>query len=128
MGTVSSNTKKIYTLVVSFITIVLPFFRFRLVSLGKGTETQNIMFLYDDQTMSHLKMSTISFYLPLKVSRFSNTYYNDNYLRQFTELQINILQDKKKKQPYIKIPTQHYTAGRSLHQTMPIFLSLFIYY
>ena len=90
------------------------------MSLGKGTETQNIMFLYDDQTMSHLKMSTISFYLLLKVSRFSNTYYNDNYLRQFTELQINIPQDRKK-QPYIKFPTQHYTAGRSLHQTMPIF-------
>ena len=41
-------------------------------------------------------MSTISFYFLLKVSRFSNTYYNDNYLRQFTELQINILQDRKK--------------------------------
>ena len=106
----------------SFINIIFSFFRFPFVSLGKGTETQNIMFLYDDQTMSHLKMSTISFYLLLKVSRFSNTYYNDNYLRQFTELQINILKDrKKKKQPYIKIPTQHYAAGRSLHQTMPIF-------
>ena len=92
------------------------------MSLGKGTETQNIMFLYDDQTMSHLKMSTISFYLLLKVSRFSNTYYNDNYLRQFTELQIHILQDRKK-QPYLKIPTQHFTAEISLHQTMPIFFT-----
>ena len=89
---------------------------------GKGTENQNIMFLYDDQTMSHLKMSNISFYLLLKVSPFSNTYYNDNNSRQFTELQINILQDRKK-QPCIKIPTQHYTAGGSLHQTMPIFFT-----
>ena len=70
--------------------------------------------------MSHLKMSTISFYLLLKVSRFSNTYYNNHYLRQFTELQIYILQDRKK-QPYIKIPTQHYTAARSLQQKMAIF-------
>ena len=45
--------------------------------------------------MSHLKMSTISFYLLLKVSRFSNTYYNNHYLRQFTELQIYILQGRK---------------------------------
>ena len=73
------------------------------------------MFLFDDQTMSHLKMSTISFYLLLKVSRFSNAYYNNHYLRQFTELQVIILQDRKKK-PYMKIPTQHYTAGRSLQQ------------
>ena len=77
------------------------------------------MFLYDDQTMSHLKMSTISFYLLLKVSRFSNTYYNTHYLRQFKELQIIILQDRKK-QPYIKIPTQHYTAGGSLQQKRAI--------
>ena len=63
------------------------------MSLGKGTETQNIVFLYDDQPMSYLEMSTISFYLLLKVSGFSNTYYNNHYLGQFTELQIIILQD-----------------------------------
>ena len=64
---------------------------------------------------------TISFYLLLKVFRFLNTYYNNHYLRQFTELQVIILQDRKikkkqKKQPYIKIPTQHYTAARSLQK------------
>ena len=46
--------------------------------------------------MPHFKMSTISLYLQLKVSRFSNTHYNNHYLRQFTELQIIILQDRKK--------------------------------
>ena len=60
--------------------------------LGKGTETQNIMFLYDNLN-----------------------------LRQFTELQFFFPQDRKKKQPYIKIPTQHYTAARSLQQKMAIF-------
>ena len=55
--------------------------------------------------MSHLKMSTISFYLLLKVSRFLNTYYNNHYLRQFTELQVIVLQDRKKKNSHtLKFP------------------------
>ena len=66
-------------------------------------------------------MSTISFHLLLKASRFSNTYYNNDYLRHLPSLNLFLLQERKK-QPYIKIPTQHYAAGRSLQQKMTIFL------
>ena len=46
--------------------------------------------------MLHLKLSTISFHSWVKVSRFSNAHYNNHCPRQFTELQIIILQDRKK--------------------------------
>ena len=70
--------------------------------------------------MHYLKMSTISFYLLLKASRFSNTYYNNHYLRHLQSHNFFSTREKKK-QPYIKIPTQHYTARRSLQQKIAIF-------
>ena len=41
-------------------------------------------------------------------------------INEFLKRRLNdgTFKTEKKKQPYIKIPTQHYTAGRSLQQEM----------
>ena len=61
-------------------------------------------------------MSTISFYLLLKVSRFFKYLLQQPLLKTIYRVTFFFY----KTEPYTKIPTQHYTAGRSLKQ-MAIF-------
>ena len=69
-------------------------------------------------------MSTISFLFTIESFPFSKYLLQQSLLKTIYRVTnyYSTRQKKRKKQQYIKIPTQHYTAGRSLQQKMAIFL------
>ena len=52
----------------------------------------------------------------MKVSRFFKCFLQQSLLKTIYRVSNYYSTRRKKKQPYMKIPTQHYTAGRSLQQ------------